>query len=136
MEKEEKAVDNAIGLLKEKGIDDIVILTMKTEASSVLSHHVANGLYNDEVKFSTCRKFKGLEADAIILIDLDAGSLMKDENKLGYVGASRARHELFMIASMNEEDCKSLLELKDKKPGKNPGKTLAAQYNSKLIQFG
>lgn len=40
-----------------------------------------------------------------------------------------------MIASMNEEDCKSLLELKEKKPGENPEKTLAAQYNSKLVQY-
>lgn len=133
-----QTLNNMIDQLWEKHIRDIQVLTCKTLQTSILSRESDGEVYlykGVRIPFTTCRKFKGLEADAIILIDLDAGSLMKDENKLGYVGASRARHELFMIASMNEEDCKSLLELKDKKPGKNPGKALAAQYNSKLIQF-
>ncbi len=127
-----------IDQLWEKHIRNIQVLTCKTLQTSILSRESDGEMYlykGVRVPFTTCRKFKGLEADAIILIDLDANSLMKDENKLAYVGASRARHELFMIASMNEEDCKSLLVLKDKKPGKNPEKTLAAQYNSKLLQF-
>ena len=62
-------------------------------------------------------------------------SLKKDENKLGYVGASRARHELAILASLNEQECRFLLEQIDRKPGKNPMKTLAAQYNSKLFRI-
>ena len=119
-------------------IRDIQILTCKTLQKSILAGK-CNGEYylykRVRIPFTTCRKFKGLEADAIILTDLDADDLMKNENKLGYVGASRARHELYMIASMNEENCRSVLESKEKEPGENPEETLAARYNSKLVRY-
>jgi len=42
------------------------------------------------VRFSSLRKFKGLEADAVILCEIDDGAQAPDP-KLLYVGASRAR---------------------------------------------
>ena len=132
-----KTLNHTIDQLWEKHINDIQILTCKTLTTSQLSKE-SNGevyLYKGvKIPFSTCRKFKGLEADAVILIDIDMASLKKDENKLAYVGASRARHDLSIIASLCEQECRSILEQLDRKPGKNPMKTLAAQYNSKLFR--
>jgi len=49
------------------------------------------------ITFSTIHAFKGLEADAIILADLD-GSKWAMNSQLLYVAASRARHLLAMFA--------------------------------------
>ena len=65
-------VDMTIDTLKGQGVKDIVILTCKTENTSVLKEYINNGLYKNKYHFSTCRKFKGLEADAVILIDVDS----------------------------------------------------------------
>ncbi len=131
-----QTLNGIIEQLWKKHIFDIQILTCKTDTTSLLSK-VKLGvvyLYNNRlIPFTTCRKFKGLEADAVILIDVDKDTLGRDENKLCYVGASRARHELYILASLNEQDCSSLLEQQGQKPGKNPMKTLADQYNAKLF---
>ena len=42
-------------------------------------------------RFTSYRKFKGLEADAIILVDVDKKVLSRSDNLTFYVGASRAR---------------------------------------------
>ena len=131
-------LNKTIEQLWEKHINDIQILTCKTLVTSQLSSKSVGDAYmykGVRIPFSTCRKFKGLEADAIILIDLDMNSLIRDENKLGYVGASRARHELSIIAFLNEQECQLILQQKDRKAGKNPLKTLAAQYNTKLFRI-
>ena len=55
-------------------------------------------------RFATCIKFKGLEADAIILTDLKKSSF---EGKWGmefYVGASRAKMRLDLICQLDESD--------------------------------
>lgn len=53
---------------------------------------------NSNVLFTTARKFKGLEADAIIMIDADAETFADEESKrLFYVGASRAKHYLDIV---------------------------------------
>ena len=44
------------------------------------------------------RKFKGLESDIIIMVDVDDTSLADDEGKmLFYVGGSRAKHQLEIL---------------------------------------
>ena len=131
-------LNKTIEQLWEKHINDIQILTCKTLTTSQLSSESNGEIYlykGVKIPFSTCRKFKGLEADAVILIDVDLESLRKDENKLGYVGASRARHELCIIASLNDQECRYLIEQQDRKAGKNPYKTLAAMYNAKLMRI-
>lgn len=131
-------LNKMIEQLWEKHINDIQILTCKTLSTSILSSESMGEMYQYKgvkIPFSTCRKFKGLEADAVILIDVDMNSLKRDENKLGYVGASRARHELCIVASLSDQECRFLLEQQGKKPGKNPMKTIAAQYNSKLFRL-
>lgn len=85
--------------------DQICILTVKTENTSLLhgiekigTHSVKNTRGNSNVLFTTARKFKGLEADVIIIIDADAHTFSDDEDRrLFYVGASRAKHYLDII---------------------------------------
>lgn len=73
------ALDKAITDLKVEGISDVVILTCKTEKASIVAEAVTDGMYKKKYKFSTCRKFKGLEADAVILVDVDEMTFNPDK---------------------------------------------------------
>ena len=118
--------------LKGQGVKDIVILTCKTEATSILSGAVANGIYRNKYRFSTCRKFKGLEADAVILVDVDADTFADNNIFLYYVGTSRARLWLDIITTMDNEACTDVLQDAFEKRGhiRNPQKELAAAINA------
>ncbi len=92
-----EALDEAIDRFEKDGCKEVVILTYKTEQTSILSGRVKNGLYRSQKKdylFTTCRKFKGLEADAIIIVDIDSHMTQEHAEKLIYVGTSRARFQL------------------------------------------
>lgn len=55
--------------------------------------------------FTSARKFKGLEADAIIIVDVDGEAFADDEDKrLFYVGCSRAKHQLDIVFIGNEDE--------------------------------
>ncbi|AMC93721.1 hypothetical protein AOC36_06910 [Erysipelothrix larvae] len=128
------ATNAAIKDLLEQDYTDIVILTCKTEQTSNLSDHCSNGVYHYKkfkFKFTTCRKFKGLEADAIILVDLDDSMFSNNKEQIMYVGASRARFKLTCIANMTEESCKALLERSNVNISKNIMKSFATAYNAK-----
>lgn len=85
--------------------NQICILTVKTETTSFLqgvekigNHSIKTTRGNSNVLFTTARKFKGLEADAIIIIDADTETFADEEGKrLFYVGASRAKHYLDIV---------------------------------------
>jgi hypothetical protein len=97
-------LDAAITALKATGYDDIVILTCLTEEESILNRVIVRKNYvsgNYKVPFTTCRKFKGLEADAIIMVDVSRDVLAGDKGNLFYVGATRAKFELATIVHMN-----------------------------------
>ena len=102
-------LDDVLESYKAKGLKNIVILTTKTEESSALKDVVKGGLYNERYQFTTCRKFKGLEADVIVLVDVDRADFTKENILLFYVGASRARISLDIISSMTNEDCSDVL---------------------------
>jgi hypothetical protein len=82
---------------------DIVILTAETTTSSKLAQsdwpfRVSEEYAQSEVCFTTIRKFKGLEAKVIILLDLDLGRLANIEyRRLFYIACSRAVHELHIV---------------------------------------
>ena len=60
-----------------------------------------------KIHFTTIRKFKGLEADAILIVDASMIGLKSDEDKrLLYVGASRAKNylEIAMIQDIADGD--------------------------------
>ena len=71
---------------------------------------MSGGKYRNKYLFSTCRKFKGLEADAVILIDVDDSTFNPENVQLYYVGTSRARIRLDIVAILNDDQCKRLLE--------------------------
>ena len=125
-------IDLIIDTLKGQGVKDIVILTCKTENTSVMSSIVSNGLYRNKYRFSTCRKFKGLEADAVILVDVDADIFEEEKALLYYVGTSRARLWLDIITTMDNESCKDVLQSVFDKHShiKNPQRELAAAINA------
>ena len=132
-----EAVDDALDALIRDGVSDIVILTCKTEAESLLAQHLEKGMYpagKKRIRFTTCRKFKGLEADAVILVDIDEDTFLGNDGQnvlLYYVGASRARLWLDMVTTIDQEGCMRVLEgMGKEKPGKKPFKTLASKLNA------
>lgn len=106
---EKERIDSIIDELTTAGYRDIVLLTCKTEATSILNDSVNNGKYRNKYLFTTCRKFKGLEADVVILLDVDKTTFEQDNVLLFYVGASRARIKLEITAMLNDDDCKEIL---------------------------
>lgn len=81
-------------------LDDITILTLKTMEKSLLSGIQKVGNYSlsiDEkigrsILFTTARKFKGLESNIVLIVDIDE-ELLKDQERsmLFYVATSRAK---------------------------------------------
>lgn len=131
-EKTVKCIDMIIDTLKTDGYKDIVILTCKTEETSVLSNLHNEGLYRNKYLFTTCRKFKGLEADAVILIDIDKDTFEARNSLLFYVGSSRARLKLDIVTTLNEEECTDILRGRFNYQGKikRPQRELATELNS------
>lgn len=117
--------------LDQEGINDVVILTCDTEERSCLATYVKNGKYKKKL-FTTCRKFKGLEADAIVLIDIDVETFSAENVLRYYVGASRARIRLEMVTTMNDENCCYVLEnyIHYTKKIKKPRRELALALNA------
>lgn len=73
-----------------------------------------------KILFTTIRKFKGLEADAILIIDVSMSLLTKpDYKRLLYVGSSRAK-KLLNIAMLEDVDSSSMGDfIRDLAPDRN-----------------
>jgi hypothetical protein len=92
--------------------DQICILTLKTEASSILhdverigKHKITRSYSPNKALFTTVRKFKGLEADVVIIVDISKATFLNDTyRRTFYVGASRAKHHLDIIFQGNEDE--------------------------------
>ena len=139
-----QAIDSYIQELKSSGIKDIVILTCKTEESSIASEVIVgdSGVKKwkgTNVPFHTCRKFKGLEADAVILIDITADLWAQHDGDspykakpglLFYTGASRAKHELRLVCDMNDDDFLEVIDAMNVASKKNPVKSFLRQINA------
>lgn len=125
-------LNNIIKDLENDGINDICILTCKTENDSILTNIASNGKYQKKYLFTTCRKFKGLESDAVILIDVDQTSFNKQNAMLYYVGMSRARLRLDMVAQLEDEKCADFLQNRLNFSGKykNAKRELATALNA------
>ena len=133
------AVDSTLDSLLRDGFTDIVILTCKTEKDSCLSDALVNGKYPAGMKsipFTTCRKFKGLEADAIILVDVDEETFIGNDGQnvlLFYVGTSRAKLRLDIISTLDNYGASRVLESlgrpeKVKRPQRELARALNAVY--------
>ncbi|MGI6072680.1 MAG: ATP-binding domain-containing protein [Lachnospiraceae bacterium] len=121
-----------------EGYESIIILTCKTEESSIIAPYCEDSKYNFDrkyVKFTTCRKFKGLESDVIIVVDMDKGIFDDDQGEqLMYVGTSRARHRLSCIVNMTEEECVAFMAERNIKYNRNTFKSFATEFNAKVIR--
>lgn len=120
------------------GYTSITVLTCKTEESSIIADYCADSKYNYKrgyIKFTTCRKFKGLESDAIIVVDIDKDIFDSDQGEqLMYVGTSRARYKLSCIVNMTEDDCIALMNEREIKYNRNILKSFATAFNAKVLQ--
>lgn len=139
-----KDIDAIISKLEAKGYRDIVILTTRTESDSVLSAYVNDSHYKKYV-FSTCRKFKGLEADAIIMVDIDKDTFdVPDEDDMSnkpnkkhfYVGSSRAKLALCLYSVLDDDECTYVINnyfntnKRIKKPKRDLCNCLKAYYSA------
>ncbi len=125
------AVASIISELHTDGVKDIVILTCLTEEKSKLAPFCNDGMFRKKTRFTTCRKFKGLEADAVILIDIDENTFEEEAARLFYVGTSRARYKLCMLSDMGDEQCAiALTKFTDKVSPRRPKLELINSLNS------
>lgn len=141
---QEEFVQDQIRSLKSAGIDDIVIITCKTLSKSKLTRCFTGSQSspkwkNQKIPVHTVRKFKGLEAGAVILIDVDetiweqpSVSYQPDPGILFYTAASRAKHELRIVCDMDHEACNRALELMGEEKNKRPDKKLANVLGASL----
>lgn len=92
--------------------NNVVILSAKSLNTTSLYESVNEQnitLKGKKYPFYTCRQFKGLESDAVILVDVDSTTFSDNKNKLlYYVGTSRAKFELVILAKITDEECESL----------------------------
>ena len=94
----------------------ITILTIKKEETSLLNgvdkvgkHKLVRTRKEEGILFTTARKFKGLESDIVIIIDVDSGTFASTESKnLFYVGTSRAKHLLDIVAVVDEKELNNI----------------------------
>lgn len=129
-------LNNEIDNYIDAGYNNITILTCKTEERSIIADCCEDSKYKYKrgyVKFTTCRKFKGLESDVIIVIDIDRNAFENEGEQLMYVGTSRARFRLSCIVNLTESECIHLMEERKIKHNRNIFKSFATAFNGKII---
>lgn len=114
-----------------EGYEDIVILTTTSLSKSSIFNYIVNEKLhhkNKEYIVSTVRRFKGLEANAIIMIDLDEDDLTNDD-LLYYVGSSRAKLTLNVLVNITDDGIMKFLESKNVLKGRSIQKSFASYFN-------
>ena len=90
----------------------------------------------DGILFTTARKFKGLESDVVIVIDIDEKSFADNKAKcVFYVASSRAKHCLTYIADLTDDDMQQIVSDLGAEPGNNPQKALSETLNIQIEQI-
>ena len=115
-------VDTFIKNMIKEGLmpEDVVILTAKSLEKSSISpnkkygnQYISTTRESGKILFTTIRKFKGLEAEAVIIVDVSISSLILEESRrLLYVGASRAKYilNIAMVEDVKSDDMKNIIE--------------------------
>ena len=114
-EKEMTAIVEAfLNKMKQEEVpaDKITILSASTVGNSFVNinkkyagFELSEKRERRKVQFTTIRKFKGLEADAILIVDASMIGLKdEEERRLLYVGASRAKSYLEIAMNKDVED--------------------------------
>lgn len=107
----EKIVSEFVKRVMDEGLDvsDVVILTAKSIEKSWVDlekQYAGQSLTSEatpgQILFTTIRKFKGLEAEAILIVDVQMSTLTNAEDRrLLYTGSSRAKN-LLNIAMLED----------------------------------
>jgi hypothetical protein len=117
----EKLVSSFVGraIAEGLGAEDVVVLTCSTLENSWLDiGHLYGGMSMSlerepgKILFTTIRKYKGLEAEAVLIVDAQLSSLTRPESRrLLYVGSSRAKSLLgiAMLEDVERQDFGDLL---------------------------
>ncbi|MCL2300508.1 MAG: NERD domain-containing protein/DEAD/DEAH box helicase [Firmicutes bacterium] len=140
--------------------EDIVILTLKGDGNSKILKSgeklagfelTATPNTPGKILFTTARKFKGLEAFAVIVIDIDESSFSElvvnpktkkeeptDETMLLYVAASRAKTCLDLVAILDEKQLRAVscqLAGAKAKNFRSPELAIEKELGVKVYQF-
>lgn len=142
------SLDEILEELEKDQVDDIVILTQKTlNSTGIADRFYQTDDSSDDYRYyrhsgknyrvTTCIKFKGLEANSIVLIDLDKESFKDRKGLEFYVGTSRARIHLDFICSLSDQDYREIIQSIDPEapPTKNPEKLrtmLGSLFSAKI----
>ena len=87
----------------------------------------------------SCRRFKGLEADAVILVDVQGDvwdpqcSYSVGPGLMYYAGASRARLFLGIVADMDDKAAQGVLDRLGINTKRSPKKRLARELNALVV---
>ena len=139
-------VTEEIGRFKASGLT-VTVLTCKTVENSMFAQMFVDkkrrGVFWGEtnVPVYSCRRFKGLEADAVILVDVDRDTWAEAASPydafpglIFYTGASRAKHELRVICCMSDEDAQMALAALGVEGRRKPFSKLAKRLNTMLVE--
>ena len=103
-----KAIRNSFSGGDGKSMAEIVAVA-KFDSDEIAFFTKNYKAYRNKYLFTTCRKFKGLEADVVILLDVDKATFEQENVLIFYVGTSRARIKLEITAILSDDDCKEIL---------------------------
>ena len=135
-------IDKIIRSYTAKGMQkkQVVILTAKTEETSILygtasvgSYSLSHEVTESGVLFTSARKFKGLESDIIIMVDVDENTFASDEaRRVFYVGTSRAKHCLEIVAISDDKHISVLSETLTGQKNKNAKMQIGSYLKVKI----
>ena len=138
-----QTIGNIIRNYTRQGIQkkQIVILTVKTEDASLLSgvssvagYTLAQSRDSNGIMFTSSRKFKGLESDVVIIVDVDDSCFLDDEKRrVFYVGSSRAKHFLDIVSVMDDQHVNNMVVQLTGEEKKNARLALASFLKVKLV---
>ena len=99
--------------------EQIAVLSLKSESNSIIKQDakkiggvpIVRESNNSAVFFTTASKFKGLEKEVVIIVDIDKSCFEKPEKMRDfYVACSRATQRLAFFINGNEEDVKAMAD--------------------------
>lgn len=118
MKYQDEEIDNVIILTP--GKIDYCCLADRFDEPNPNSSYSTYSYNGKKYNVTTCIKFKGLEADAIIMLDLSKDSFTGKKGLEFYVGASRAKIRLDLVCNIAAEDYGEVVrELDPNAPQKN-----------------
>ncbi len=106
-----KVIKEYLGKSTENKLSDIAILTCMSKETTLFKDEINAKewkYHSSAIPFMTTSTFKGLEADFIILIEVSKKTFTHYAMSY-YVGTSRAKQNLTIIANLAEDDCKFLI---------------------------